>query len=318
MNVPETTEPIKLFLSHASEDKKEFVDPLKIKLREAGFDVWYDNDELTIGDSLLHEIGKGLNECDFGIVVLSHSFFRKKWPKSELDGLFALETDERKIILPVWKDVTEDDVTGFSPILAARLGSHGDRGIEAVVEDIVRAVQASNRLVEVSSSDQAANGLLEFDNIVAADQRAKDLEGSPEGARLAEEAVARIIKVIGDKVKDAESSAQLVKFRIISHTQELLNFKGGYALEIVIQFTKQIGTSVQGAELGFRVYQGGSNDPLKNLKFQPQFRPDGILKWRSIHDDELHTSNALAGFLFDETVAAFKDAHKRAEGRNPR
>src|SRR2546426_3995304 len=48
--------------------------------------------------------------CDFGVVVLSPAFFSKKWPQAELDGLFALETVTRKIILPVWKDISENEV----------------------------------------------------------------------------------------------------------------------------------------------------------------------------------------------------------------
>jgi hypothetical protein len=44
-------------------------------------------------------------------VVLSKAFFtKKKWAESELGGLFALETATRKIILPIWKDVTEAEI----------------------------------------------------------------------------------------------------------------------------------------------------------------------------------------------------------------
>ena len=41
-----------LFISHASEDKDELVRPLAIELQKEGFSVWYDEFELTIGDSL--------------------------------------------------------------------------------------------------------------------------------------------------------------------------------------------------------------------------------------------------------------------------
>lgn len=91
---------MKLFLSHASEDKDDFVRPLAEVLRR-NYEVWYDEYELTLGDSLLQKINQGLAACDFGIVVLSHAFFSKKWPQAELDGLFALETTTRKLILPI-------------------------------------------------------------------------------------------------------------------------------------------------------------------------------------------------------------------------
>ena len=98
--------PIVLFVCHASEDKESFVRPLARSLNEhPGFKVFYDEFSLVMGDSLLVSISKGLRECDFGVVVFSPDFLRKKWTQEELAGLFARETAERKIILPVWYKV---------------------------------------------------------------------------------------------------------------------------------------------------------------------------------------------------------------------
>jgi hypothetical protein len=85
---------MKLFISHASEDKDEFVRALAEMLR-LDFEVWYDEYVLTLSDSLLQKINQGLRESDYGIVVLSCAFFAKRWPQAELDGLFALETERR-------------------------------------------------------------------------------------------------------------------------------------------------------------------------------------------------------------------------------
>ena len=109
---------MRLFICHVSEDKSDFVEPLAFALREF-FEVWYDKFQLTLGDNLLQKITEGLLTSDFGVVVLSKAFFaKKKWAENELGGLFALETATRKIILPVWKDVTAADVRAYSPILA--------------------------------------------------------------------------------------------------------------------------------------------------------------------------------------------------------
>src|ERR1700730_1573769 len=109
-----------LFLSHAWEDKDTFVRSLAEALR-LEFDVWYDEYALKPGDSLLEKISEGLRSCDRGIVVLSRHFFEKPWTQAELNGLFALETKERKILIPIWLDVTKKDVLNFSPILADRV-----------------------------------------------------------------------------------------------------------------------------------------------------------------------------------------------------
>ena len=89
------------FICHASENKELFVRPLADSLVEAGLRVWYDEFSLKVGDSLHQAIDRGLRESCFGIVVLSEAFFAKKWPQAELDGLFAKETPDQKVILPV-------------------------------------------------------------------------------------------------------------------------------------------------------------------------------------------------------------------------
>src|SRR5215469_16836052 len=111
-----------LFICHASEDQPDFVKPLADKLAKE-FEVWYAPYELHLGDSLREKIDVGLKKCDYGIVVVSHAFFAKNWPQNELDALFALERQSRKIILPIWKGVTKDDVQEYSPLLAARLAA---------------------------------------------------------------------------------------------------------------------------------------------------------------------------------------------------
>ena len=90
------------FICHASEDKSDFAEPLSTELSKV-YDVWYDEYRLTLRDLLSAKINEGLATYDFGIVVLSLAFFRKKWPQAELDGLFALEAKARKIILPIPK-----------------------------------------------------------------------------------------------------------------------------------------------------------------------------------------------------------------------
>ena len=72
--------PVKVFLSHASEDQAEFVRPLADALAAMPeeFRVWYSEYELVIGDRLLSKIDDGLKSCDYGIVVLSPAFFAKR------------------------------------------------------------------------------------------------------------------------------------------------------------------------------------------------------------------------------------------------
>jgi hypothetical protein len=111
------------FISHATEDKDNFVRPLAHALSALGAKVWYDEFSLKIGDSLSASIDKGLAESRFGIVVLSPAFMSKGWPKRELQGLVACEMDGRSTILPIWHGVTRADVLKFSPPLVDKLAA---------------------------------------------------------------------------------------------------------------------------------------------------------------------------------------------------
>ncbi len=109
------------FISHASEDKEDIVRNLAEALRESGFQVWYDEFELKIGDSLRKKIDFGLINSKFGIVIISPSFVRKNWTEYELNGMVAREMNGHKVILPIWHKITKDEVLKFSPTLADKM-----------------------------------------------------------------------------------------------------------------------------------------------------------------------------------------------------
>lgn len=125
------------FISHATEDKDSFVRELAQKLVREGVRVWYDEFTLQIGDSLRRSIDKGLANSQYGIVVLSHSFFRKEWPQAELDGLVTRERNGEKVILPVWLDVEKEDVAKFSLTLADLFAAKAKEGIGKVITQLL-------------------------------------------------------------------------------------------------------------------------------------------------------------------------------------
>ena len=107
-----------IFISHASEDKETIVRPIAQLLANFGTKVWYDEFSLDVGDSLSRSIDKGLANSHFGLVVLSPSFLQKDWPDYELRGLNAKGLGREKGILPIWHNVSRDDILSFSPTLA--------------------------------------------------------------------------------------------------------------------------------------------------------------------------------------------------------
>lgn len=132
-----------VFISHASEDKDDVARPLATHLESLGLRVWFDECQLTLGDSLRRNIDRGLIESRFGVVILSPAFFAKEWPNKELDGLVAREDGRGKVILPIWHKVTNTDVGRFSPILADKLAISTDRGLAVVANSILQAANSS-------------------------------------------------------------------------------------------------------------------------------------------------------------------------------
>lgn len=68
------------FISHASEDKESIAEPIAKALTQRGYKVWYDSFCLKLGDNLRKSIDEGLSRSRYGVVILSPSFFAKKWP----------------------------------------------------------------------------------------------------------------------------------------------------------------------------------------------------------------------------------------------
>jgi hypothetical protein len=118
---PEKEKRWDVFISHASEDKETFVRPLVIALSQLGVDLWFDEFELEIGDSISRSIDEGLGKSNYGLVVLSPAFLKKAWPDYELRGLISRELGNNKVILPIWHGVTRKQILNFSPSLADKL-----------------------------------------------------------------------------------------------------------------------------------------------------------------------------------------------------
>ena len=144
-----------LFISHASEDKDEIVRPLALKLRSLGLQVWYDEFTLHIGDSLTATIDKGIRDSHYGVVILSKDFFAKKWPREELDALYNKSIlFGRKVILPIWHNVTQGEVYEYSPLLAKLFAISTVRGIDYIANDILLETMGRGKRVHFETRSE--------------------------------------------------------------------------------------------------------------------------------------------------------------------
>jgi hypothetical protein len=146
-----------VFISHAGEDREEFVNPLVSKLEDSGLKVWYSESTLKVGDSLRRSIDIGLAHSHYGIVVISPAFLSKDWPQKELDGLAALEVDGRKVILPIWHKIEVDEVRRYSPTLADRVATSSKKGLEQVVADLWDAMELGTIKQNIAEAKSQSN-----------------------------------------------------------------------------------------------------------------------------------------------------------------
>ena len=134
-----------VFISHASEDKEDIVRPLANALIRKGLKVWYDEITLKIGDSLRQKIDKGLANSRVGLVVLSPSFIDKGWTNYELDGIVSKTVSGEQVLLPIWHNITKQQVIDYSPSLADKVARstaiHTVEEIASEIADLLRKNQ---------------------------------------------------------------------------------------------------------------------------------------------------------------------------------
>ncbi len=309
-----------LFISHASEDQSDFVRPLAEALAEEYEKVWYAPYVLTLGDSLLQKINEGLVASDFGIVVLSKYFFEKKWPRAELDGLFALETQSNKIILPIWKDITEDEVRAFSPILAGRLAVSTTAGLQKVLEEIRLAVTYSERQRELSAVDVAVQRVKAFRETIADKRRVELLLSSERGAELVSSGIETLwqtVQAILSEGKDKSSVQFGFKKNSLNH-MHVYTVRGMYlsfrATNLHSNATRTVLETKIFQKMFDRVGQATSDlIEFCNTDFKPSLRSGDELVWIDKETSSVYSTGELAGHLVDLFLKHLQEMINSAE-----
>lgn len=291
---------VTLFISHASEDKDAFVRPLAEALRAVGFNVWYDEYVLKMGDSLREKIDLGLKNCDYGVVVLSKNFFEKNWAQKELDGLYALETANKKLILPVWLGVNEDDVAQYSPTLAGRYGVKGEKGVTPTVEEIQISVSASRRTREftvdpgLAAVEKLNKKLLSRD---AERKRLQSAEGSEDVIRSANIIADEIAKVFEPGDRESKKLHSITR----QSRKDYLSISGPNLIRIDTALRDAHTNTADNATFYVRIGQGDYEMPhpsrvktLEEIVFLPRIVDGHEIKWQEVDGDGVIRSSKEA------------------------
>jgi hypothetical protein len=133
------------FISHDSRDKALIAAPLALRLSQMMTPVWYDEYSLKVGDSLRESIEQGLKECQRCVLILTPNFLKNGgWSKREYDTIFTREiVEKKKLVLPIWHDVSVADVFEYSPILADKVAVNWTEGVDQVARKLHFAIEQS-------------------------------------------------------------------------------------------------------------------------------------------------------------------------------
>lgn len=91
----------KVFISHSSKDK-QFARWLSIDLANSGHRPWLDEWEIRAGDSIPTQIGIGIEECQFVLLLLSKKSVSSHWVEREWQAKYWNEVQDNKVmVIPV-------------------------------------------------------------------------------------------------------------------------------------------------------------------------------------------------------------------------
>lgn len=124
-----------VFLCHASADKP-FVRQVANDLAAAGFNVWLDEFEIKVGESIVEKISKATAECDALILFVSEHSARSEWVKREWQSTLSRSLSGRGgRVLPAL--VEECEIPSImSDVKYANFSNSYNEGLKAIIESM--------------------------------------------------------------------------------------------------------------------------------------------------------------------------------------
>jgi TIR domain len=87
-----------LFISHSSRDMNAALQ-LATTLNFCSIDVWLDDWELQVGQSLTDEIARAMNDSRFIAILITENYNKSVWTKTEYKKALAREQKEQRIVM---------------------------------------------------------------------------------------------------------------------------------------------------------------------------------------------------------------------------
>jgi len=151
-----------VMISYSHDDSKTVAKALYDELTAYGWEVWWDEVELEIGDSIRESIDNATSKSEHAVILISPSYFEgmSEW---ELDGLVQRHNKSaHNLILPLLHKMKFEELQEESPSLANIIG-------EEVTEENVPEVTAKLHSAIENSGSDSSDGLEDVESVERAE-----------------------------------------------------------------------------------------------------------------------------------------------------
>lgn len=187
----------KLFISYSYEDK-EFAAWLKDNLQGFGHEIWYDQQEIQLGDSIKKKIIEGIQASSTFIVILSNSSRNSDWVRYELNSALLSNAINKGIkILPIKIDDSEVP-SDLSNYLYADFSHSRSQGLDTLIRSLSQDNKVDYEFQDWSGFDWRKFESLIFDLLNAEGLKVQKTPPTRDGGY---DFVAKTTNVLGSEEK---------------------------------------------------------------------------------------------------------------------
>ncbi|XP_031381779.1 TMV resistance protein N-like isoform X2 [Punica granatum] len=117
-----------VFLSFRGTDiRKTFTDYLYHSLIDAGVRTFRDNEELHVGEEICPNLMNSIKQSKIGIPIFSADYASSKWCLMEVAEMVKCMKESKQLIMPIFLDITPDDVQHQTGTYANSFSQHEKR-----------------------------------------------------------------------------------------------------------------------------------------------------------------------------------------------
>ena len=133
-----------VFICHSSDDH-DFVIQLAEKLKKDSIEVWIDDWEIDVGDSITQKVNEGLHKAGFFLIILSEHSINSDWVARELNSTLMRQINKKNVkILPVLLDADFSEIPPLIADINAVRFNHGkidEIGYRKLIKPIVDNIE---------------------------------------------------------------------------------------------------------------------------------------------------------------------------------